>query len=50
MIGTVPAPGDVVKAEVDFTTRTATAYINGVSVASLDLSAQTWYTADGSLA
>lgn len=50
--GAAPAVGDVMKVQVDFLTRVATAYRNGALVATLDFSgaAFDWYTPDGASA
>lgn len=41
----VPAIGDTVKLVTDFTTKVATAYVNGSPVVTLDFSSATWFSA-----
>lgn len=42
-----PVVGDTLKVVTDFSAHTATAYVNGALAASIDFSAETWYTPDG---
>lgn len=46
-LASAPAPGQVVKIITDFAARLATVTYDGVVQATLDFSAQAWYTADG---